>query len=198
MSLLDNSKSAYSTRDDRDAGLACLVSWAKRHGAYVNDCLDISNIDAAGVSIETRRDSSPIAAASRLLTCPYSLSISYLNALDNNLFPSRCSLFSDSFLKALPIHTVTVFFLCQQYILGESSFWSPYLKLLPQPNEPDKLGTPLQFSATDKLWLKGTNLEKGSLDREEEWKRQFDDAIAHLRSEGVDVVGYTWCVARAP
>ena len=177
-----------------DDDLHSLLSWAKRHGAHVHDSVIFTRDDTSGICLRTRKDTAPVSAGSQLVTCPYMLSISYLNALDTPLFPSRCETFPGSFLEGFPKETVMVFFLTQQYLRNEHSFWWPYIRCLPQPDEPDRLGTPLHFSSEDLLWLKGTNLEKAASDRKEAWKTLFLDARTHLETCGWDVRRYTWCV----
>lgn len=172
--------------------LDSLVFWAKQHGAFMHESLKCTQNGAAGLSLHVREESLPIPAASRLLTCPYSLSLSCINAYDTHLFPSRSVPLPESFLQQTPLHTVTVFFLSQQYLLREDSFWWPYIRALPQPDQPDRLGTPLYFAQEDILWLKGTNLERGRSDREDDWKTQFHAAIASLKEAGGDVEGHTW------
>ena len=41
--------------------------------------------------------------------------------------------FLHSWIRTVSPRTVGVFFLMQQYLLGEASFWAPYIKSLPQP-----------------------------------------------------------------
>ena len=178
-----------------DEPLQSLILWATHHGAEVHQNVLFARDSAADIYLQTRPDALPIPAGSRLVTCPYSLSISYLNALDSPLFPSRCEKFPESFLAGFPKQTITAFVLAQQFLLKAESFWWPYIRCLPQPDEPELLGTPLHFTAEDLLWLNGTNLGKATVDRRVEWRERFTDAVAHLKSCGWDVGKFTWSVA---
>ena len=180
-----------------DGDLQALIDWSKNHGAHLHESIIFTREDDAGISLRTKQDSAPISAGSQLVTCPYTLSISYLNALDTPSFPSRSAKFPESFLVRFPKETVMVFFLTQQWLLKETSFWWPYIRCLPQPDEPDRLGTPLHFSSRDLLWLKGTNLEKAAEERAESWKSMFRDARDQLEICGWDVGLYTWSVVQS-
>ena len=87
---------------------------------------------------------------------------------------------------------MTVFFLMLQYLRREESFWWPYIRSLPQPNETDSFGTPFWFSEEDRLWLLGTDLDESSLTRIAIWKSDWERAVQTLRRLDRPVEAYTW------
>ena len=171
-----------------------LTDWVVEHGGLINEHLELTSDPSAGYSFRVRARGSVIHADRPLLSCPYALSISYLNTLDRAPFHSRAAPFPTAFLREVSPHTVTVFFLCQQFLLGQRSFWWPYIRTLPAPDQRDRLGTPLYFTDEDQLWIKGTNLHPARADRERDWREQFDRGVDSLTREAWVVDGYTWSV----
>lgn len=143
-----------------------LVTWAKSHGAIfherveiylspthevklrvkpvpfdeaIKDSLPSGTTDCSSAEATTNKinTSCPLPANSHIVTSPFSLSLSYLNALDTlSIFPSHngtTAPFLKSWMNVVSPSTVGVFFLMQQYLLGGASFWAPYIKSLPQP-----------------------------------------------------------------
>lgn len=82
------------------------------------------------------------------------------------------------------------FFLMGQFLCGESSFWFPYLRTLPQPGQ---LTTPLFFGEEDVDWIQGTGIPDASVQRFRLWEGRFDESIAKLEEvEFENVDSYTW------
>jgi hypothetical protein len=111
----------------------------------------------------------------RVVSCPFSLTISYLNAL--NKFPdlqSNSARFPALFLEVLEPHVIGHFFLVQQYLNADTSHWGPYIRSLPQPEESERLGTPLYFTEADIAWIRGTDLEIARDQREKTWKLDWE------------------------
>ncbi|KAI9806784.1 MAG: hypothetical protein M1825_006242 [Sarcosagium campestre] len=172
-----------------------LLNWAKEYGAIVHGSLEVVVDDDSGAHMRVKRDTPSIDGRTVLLACPHALSISYLNAIECLPFVSHSKRLPDAFIKALSKHTVTVFFLCQQYLLRDDSFWWPYLRTLIPPEEGEKLGTPLWFSETDKQWFRGTNMKVGYEDREKEWHSQWAEGVRLLQGDGWSTERYTWRLA---
>ncbi len=166
-----------------------LVKWVIAHGGDLHDGVRLATDPSLGTLLKAHRSLEP---QTTVITCPHSLTISYLNAISCSGFSPHGPIFPSSFLDALPPRTITAFFLSQQFLLGEKSFWSPYIKTLPQPAEVEKLGTPLYFSDDDRLWLKGTNMENGYLERETEWKDLWAKGVSVLKEEAWPTDEYTW------
>ncbi|KAI9806120.1 MAG: hypothetical protein M1833_004527 [Piccolia ochrophora] len=172
-----------------------LIQWAVNEGAFVHPSLQHVHDAAYGSFFQLRSDALPLPATTQFLSCPHALSISYLNAINLAPFRPRSDPLPESLLQSLPPHSVTVFFLCQQYLQKERSFWWPYIRSLPQPHEGNLTGTPHWFSEQDKLWLRGTNLEKGQEDLETLWKEEWGKGIQLLRDAGCNTQEYTWQLA---
>jgi hypothetical protein len=131
--------------------------------------------------------------------CPFSLTLSPLNVLGG---PSGGKPVEDSVCKylfsaKLGLNVIGGFFLAEQYLKGEDSFWSPYISLLPSH---EQMTTPLFFDETDLLWLKGTNIYTlGSPDaetalgmRRQMYREGWENGINALEAAGVDSSPYTW------
>ena len=169
-----------------------LYDWFIVHGGQMSTFLELATGASHGYFIRVREGSEPIASQSCIINCPYALTLSYLNATNTHPFQSHGESFPDPFLQGMDRHTVTVFFLMLQYLKREQSFWWPYIRTLPQPNETDKFGTPFWFSEEDRLWLLGTDLEESSLTRIAIWKSDWERAVRTLRRLDWPVESYTW------
>ncbi|SLM39105.1 hypothetical protein LPUS_09545 [Lasallia pustulata] len=71
----------------------------------------------------------------------------------------------------------------EQYLLGKESFWWPYIDLLPSPDKPEFLNTPMWYSEIDALWIRGTNLEQAVQDRERSWRAEYEEGLRQLLLE---------------
>lgn len=169
-----------------------LYDWFIAHGGQMSRSLELAQGVSHGYYIRVRKDSEPIAPKACIINCPYSLTLSYLNATNTHPFPCHGDSFPEPFFGAVDRHTVTVFFLMLQYLKREDSFWWPYIRTLPQPDEADKFGTPFWFSEEDRLWLLGTDLEDSSQTRIAMWKSDWERAVQTLRRLDWPVEAYTW------
>ncbi|OBT65513.1 hypothetical protein VE03_05006 [Pseudogymnoascus sp. 23342-1-I1] len=189
-----------------------LVAWAKSHGAYLNDDVEVYHSPEFGISLrvkplqqknlpipaagsgEEAPATSPTAASdnlthlpprSRIVSCPFPISLSYLNALD--AFPglrSHSAPFPAEFLTTQQPKVIGCFFLIQQYLAGSTSHWGSYIRSLPQPDEPHKLATPLYYPKEARRWLGGTNLPAAIAQREAMWRGEFEGGREVLDGSG--------------
>ncbi|SPO05275.1 uncharacterized protein DNG_07962 [Cephalotrichum gorgonifer] len=152
-----------------------LHTWATSHGASLNISVEVRQDDHSGAGFRVKAGAE-IHPGDHIVSCPTSLTLSYLNALPNpppsfRKDPSSPP-FPEEFLASAPPHVVGRFFLIQQYLLGQDSFWWPYIRSLPQPDRPSSLPLPPFWDEDDLELLRGTNLEvsvreiKATLDRE--------------------------------
>ena len=187
-------ETAAISRPDATASLEQLLNWSIKHRAYLHQALTFTFDQTTGISLKVKPGISTVPFNVPLLSCPYWLTISYLNAFDTSLFPSRGPKFPDSFLECQSTQTVSTFFLAQQFLLGRKSWWHDYIQALPQPDDLEGMGTALVFTADDLMWLQGTSLLEKTEQRRRSWQLDYEKAKARLKQEGFDVSGFTWCV----
>jgi hypothetical protein len=84
------------------------------------------------------------------------------------------------------------FFLVQQYLMGEKSFWWPYIHLLPQPYKPESMVIPIWWPEADQKFLGGTNAEPPIKKRAELWKEEWERGISLLRGRFKDWESYSY------
>jgi hypothetical protein len=115
-----------------------LISWGIEHQAYLNPHVEIYEDPRTGMSFRAAKELPP---QSNIVTCPYQVSLSYLNAIEAPEFCRHSVPFPRNFLDTLSKDDPNIighFFLMQQYMLREKSFWWAYIRLLPQPYQPEK------------------------------------------------------------
>jgi hypothetical protein len=168
-----------------------LISWARHHGAHLHEQVEVYDDPQHCISLRVRssqqydhlssnsgqsppeRQSLP--PRSRVVSCPFSLSLSYLNALNKfSDLQGHSAQFPTLFMEALEPHVIGHFFLVQQYLNADTSHWGPYIRSLPQPEESEKLGTPLYFTEADMAWIRGTDLEIARDQRVKTWKSDWE------------------------
>ena len=89
------------------------------------------------------------------------------------------------------------FFLAEQRLKGEESFWYPYIEALPKEKD---LTTPLYFQESDLIWLYGTNLYSTTTPRDQTavelrrnmYKDAWKSGVACLNEHGIDTKPFTW------
>lgn len=150
------------------------------NGGSINPSISFEWSEEAGVHC---RASSPLDPESRICTIPHSLALSSLNALvddDFTVFRKR----------GLAPEAIGYFYLMNQYINREKSFWKPYLDTLPGPDV--KHHTPFWFSDEDLAWLEDTDVLHTTKARQETHRAQFKQGIAMIERANVDTQPYTW------
>lgn len=106
-------------------------------------------------------------------------SLSILNALHAPPFSSRGTKFPAAFLHHQNVRIIQSFFLMEQLVLKDRSWWAPYLATLPKPVEVEALY--FTDGESDIKALKGTRLETAIVKQIEGWKTQFIQGMDHLR-----------------
>jgi hypothetical protein len=167
-----------------------LLLWATEKGARLHERVEpyidpnygialrvkLFDADTWGPCLEVAAtDVAQLRVGSRVVSCPFNLSLSYVNA--TGICPdleSHSPRLPDSLFSALEPYVIGHFFLVQQYLLESQSFWSPYIRSLPQPEDRDALGTPPYFTEEDMAWLRGTDLETATGDRLRLWKTNWE------------------------
>ena len=176
-----------------------LVNWASSNQAHLHSDVEIYEDPITGFSFRAVRD---IAPSTQLVTCPYQISLSYLNTIESSSHVLRYQTesFPPPFLESLGEHDPNIigyFFLVQQYLMGDKSFWWPYIRLLPQPDQPERLGIPIWWPVADQKFLAGTNADPPINKRKEMWMAEWKRAISILRNhmsgwEKFDYILYQW------
>jgi len=173
-----------------------LVNWFVENGGYIHPGAEMVEDAENGIHFRARR-SLPASSVQdvTICTCPLSLSLSHLNVTSQDerrgLPPVHdvAGNIASQLLGSLALNAVAYFFLVEQRLLGERSFWEPYISCLPKE---DQLGTPLYFSQEDLDWLRGTNIYAAVDQRRVMWEQEWKAGCDVLRSRGFDVGKLTW------
>ncbi|KAL9103111.1 MAG: hypothetical protein Q9163_001822 [Psora crenata] len=150
--------------------------WFKANGGYIHPSVGLSS-SPSGHFLLVLPDCDTFDAGTTVVSCPHTLTISSVKARDS---PILSKLIPDGNVDSIDPTVITRLFLVEQYLLGNKSFWWPYLQTLPQPDDKHAFNTPLWYDDDDFVWLQGTNLGKATVTRRAEWKREFDEATAVL------------------
>ena len=159
-----------------------LAQWVTQHGGFVDQRLKI-RYDASKGYHGIVEDGHTIAAHTRIASCPLPVTLSVLNVLDISPFQQHGTRFPNSFLQKYQFATdiLQTFFLMDQHVRGEQSFWAPYIKTLPSIEDVESL----QFeSEEDTAWIRGTNLEPAFAAQARKWLNQFEEANELLKDLG--------------
>ncbi len=158
-----------------------LIEWALVHQTSLHPDVEVYQDPFTGLSF---RATASLPAASRIVHCSYHTTLSYLNAIPISSKFHQSVPFPPQFIEALKQDDPNIighFFLMQQFLMGEYSFWWHYIKLLPQPDEPERLAIPMWWHEADRRFLNGTNAEPPIKKREELWREEWAKGVAHLR-----------------
>ncbi|KAL8639288.1 MAG: hypothetical protein Q9226_008885 [Calogaya cf. arnoldii] len=181
------------SKDETDS----LIQWFLENGGRLNESMEMIHSPDHGYHYVASRI---IYAKEIAGICPFSLTLSHLNALPSPPVGIRnCSNESicSKLVGKVNQSTVAAFFLAEQRLKGPDSFWFPYVRLLPNEAE---MSTPLWFKDEEFIYLKGTNLlskdgprEQTSVGRWEGMHReQWEQAIAALKDAGELAGEFTW------
>lgn len=172
-----------------------LVDWVLANDGYLHRHAQIAFSSRKGFHAVVA-DGQELKIGTRISSCPMQVTLSVLNVLDITPFSSHGSRFPESFLRdqANYPECLQAFFLMEQLVLGDKSWWSPYLATLPTVEDV----TELQFEAeADVAWLEGTNLKAGLSAQVAKWKEMYLLGMGQLkRLEWRNAVNgaYTWYV----
>lgn len=159
-----------------------LADWVVHHGGYIHPDLEIQHHPAKGFHAVVQQ-SKNIPAQTRIASCPMTVTLSVLNVLSIDPFENHGTRFPDPFLRRYQFSTdvLQAFFLMEQRVLEDKSWWAPYIDVLPTIQDVDDL----QFETdADVAWIRGTNLEAAFASQRRKWKDQFEEANNFLASLG--------------
>lgn len=182
-------------KETEQARFSALLEWSREHGGTVHSALEVYKDDVTGFSMRVKPSSAEgidltAGAAEQVLSCPFSTTLSFLNArvggpmltgssqLDVELRPA----FPPLFMEIQP-HVIGHFYLMKQYLLGKNSFWYPYIRTLPQPDSISSWSLPPFWPDEDFEFLEGTNAAVAAREIQSNAKRDFKDARKILKEE---------------
>lgn len=167
-----------------------LLAWGKQHGATLHEAVEVYNDPLTKYSLRLKPSAPTPDQPFTVVTCPASITLSYLNALIGGPLPSPLSFptspspsFPPPFMSSLPPHVIGRFFLIKQYLLGPSSFWHPYIRTLPQPDRPSSWALPPFWPDGDAEFLEGTNAEVAAREVQGNVKSEFKQARKIMKEE---------------
>jgi hypothetical protein len=169
-----------------------LIHWGSSHQAYIHPNVEIYQDPVTGLSFRAV-NSHP--AGSKVATSSYQISLSYLNAIEADGFPRRSEPFPEEFIKTLSEDDPNIighFFLMQQYLMKEASFWWAYIRLLPQPDQPQSLGIPIWWPREDRKFLDGTNAEPPLRKRKDLWRAEWSKGVTILHDHFANWQEYSY------
>jgi len=168
-----------------------LVEWAQHHGARLHPSLEVYHDDVTKFSLRVKHSEAPLQPGFDAIHCPFSVTLSYLNALVDGPFSSasstregRTAAFPTRFKSSLPPHVIGRFYLIQQYLRGDDSFWHAYIASLPRPEHINSWALPAFWSEDDAYFLEGTNAGVAIEEIQANVKREFKQARKVLKEEG--------------
>ncbi|PBP19402.1 SET domain-containing protein [Diplocarpon rosae] len=168
----------------KNPSVEALLEWARAHGTSISPNVQIYTDVLTGLSFRALQDIPP---STKLVNCSYATTLSYLNAMGAAAqFERHSEPFPASFLEVLKVdnpHIIGHFYIMQQFLLKDRSFWWHYIRLLPQPHSGDPLGLPVLWPEEDRRWLDGTNAEPPIKRRNELWEQEWEQGIALLKKE---------------
>lgn len=168
-----------------------LVSWANTHGGSIHPDLEVYKDDMTGFSMRVKPDLKPedvsLKPKDEILTCPIKISLSYMNATGGGPILTSASertestpAFPAQFMELAP-HIVGRFYLIKQYLMGQSSFWYPYIATLPQPDVISSWSLPPFWPEEDAAFLEGTNTGIAAEEIRNTVKKEYKEARRVLK-----------------
>jgi hypothetical protein len=174
-----------------------ISAWFVANGGFLNPECSIEYREDSGVCVIARSNLSGTQEHA-ICTSPVQLTLSHLNILSPNdaAYDSRVRHVESDIAKLVgrvSPQVLSYFVLVEQRLLGDASFWEPYIRLLPKQ---DQLTTPSYFSEEDFEWLVGTNITPAYMKRRELWEQDYSRALLVLGEQGVKPnPGYSWLVS---
>ena len=158
--------------------MQCLLSWFSTNGGFLHQNVEVASGSVDGYHLLVKNGCS-VSSRDCILSCPRELTFSIFN-LREKIYPWLDQL-KLKWHDALEVPTR--FFLMEQYLIKEGSFWWPYIQTIPQPNNEKGLQTPLYYEQDDLAWIHGTNLDGGRNHRTLIWREQYEGSMLVLKQE---------------
>jgi hypothetical protein len=169
-----------------------LVRWMLSNHGYLHPNIELAFDMEKGYHARVIADGE-VKAGACIARSSVTTALSVLNALHTPPFSCRGTKFPIAFLRNQKVAVVQCFFLMEQWVLQDKSWWASYISTLPMPDEVERLY--FIGKEEDLISLKGTNLETAIPKQTETWKAQFAKGMDQLRRlEWPNAVNgkYTW------
>ncbi|KAJ5928610.1 hypothetical protein N7466_007566 [Penicillium verhagenii] len=172
-----------------------LLEWVCSNGGHLDDSVCIAQDAQRGVHVQVKADwPTAVPKDTRVINAPLGVTMSYFNAVDYSSakwsFSSHGVKLPQAFIDAVGLAETMTFFLMANFLRGEQSFWWPYLRTLPQPGQ---LTTPMLFGEEDVDWLQGTGIPDATVQRYQDWDKQYDFSVDQLEQAGYEgAEAFTW------
>ncbi|TVY40367.1 Ribosomal lysine N-methyltransferase [Lachnellula occidentalis] len=162
-----------------------LLQWATSNHTSLHPSVEIFQDAITGLSFKAVQD---VPSGTNFVSCSYQTTLSYLNVaeISSDFGCHGSQPFPSEFIDVLSSEDPNIighFFLIQQYLMGAASFWWNYIRLLPQPEQPEKLALPIWWPKADRKFLEGTNAEPPLVKRQELWKDEWNRGITILKQQ---------------
>lgn len=166
-----------------------LVRWAASHGARLHPSVEIYRDSVTGLSFRVKPTAgTAVQPYEPIVHLPTKkLSLSCLNA--DSAF--------DVVPATLPPHVVSRLVLIKEFAKGETSFWYPYIRTLPQPGNRDDWALPPFWSDAERALFAATNIEVGIRDVRSGVEAELDLIRSALPDDGdvtADLYHWAFCV----
>ena len=167
-------------------------SWFLRYGGRFGESVELAYKPERGLHLCTR-PGIELPKDECIVSCPRSLTLSSLNASrDQDAFLEQFNYGVKNDPSSISEISLLRFFLVEQFQRGTSSFWSPYINILPDAYSDFPFDTPLYYDDEDLKWIRGTGLEHGMRRTEATWREEHSKGIQLLHQ---DYEGrYPWSV----
>jgi hypothetical protein len=155
-----------------------LVQWMAANHGFLHSDVEVAFDHERGYHARVVAHRS-VKAGTCVARCSMTTALSVLNAFHTPPFSSRGTKFPLAFLRHQKPAIIQSFFLMEQWLLQEKSWWAPYILTLPKPGQIDELyftGGPVDIAL-----LRGTNLEIAMAKQTETWAAQFSKGMEHLK-----------------
>ncbi|KAL8869450.1 MAG: hypothetical protein Q9174_004264 [Haloplaca sp. 1 TL-2023] len=154
--------------------------WFQQNNGHFGESVELAYKPDRGLHLCTR-PGIELPSDGCIVSCPRSLTLSSFNASHGkDAFVERFKHGVQNDLPSISEISLLRFFLLEQFQLGASSFWSPYINILPDPYSDFPFNTPLYYDDEDLKWIRGTSLEHSLRRTEAMWREEHSQGIQML------------------
>ena len=151
-------------------------AWFQGNGGHIHPDTEIVSAET-GVALRTKSRIEDVRIGSNIVSCTTDLIISFQRAQTSPVLKELAHVQGETAGDQI---ILLRFFVIEQYLLREDSFWWPYFRLLPQPGHEESLHVPFLYDEIDSEWLERTNLGQATRLRKATWKDEYEASIEVL------------------